>query len=262
MSQQADKSVMTTTVTLISGLVLLAVVLFMAAALISVVGNVAPDDNSRKQAAILERIKPVARVSFEQPKPAIAVQLSADQIYNKVCAACHATGTLGAPKVDSKDQWEPRLAQGLDTLVSHSVSGIRAMPAKGGDPSLTEANLKDAIIYMLEKAGLKTGAAPSAPAAAAPAPTSQPATTAAPAAKPVPATSATAVPPPPVQVPKAIPPAFIQPVPSAKPTASASAASTAETARKEPASVVPPPPVEVSKAAPPAFVQPAPTPSK
>lgn len=295
MSQQADKSVMTTTVTLISGLVLLAVVLFMAAALISVVGNVAPDDNSRKQAAILERIKPVARVSFERPKPAIAVQLSADQVYNKVCAACHATGTLGAPKVDSKDQWEPRLAQGLDTLVSHSVSGIRAMPAKGGDPSLTEANLKDAVIYMLEKAGLKTGAAPSAPAgapapAAAAAPTStapaipappiavpnatpprqiQSATvsapapaTAAPAAKPVPATPATAIPAPPVQVPKAVPPAFVQPAPSAKPTAAASAASSAETVRKEPASAVSPPPVEVPKAAPPAFIQPAPTPAK
>jgi len=62
-SQQVDKSVMTTSVTLISGLVLLAVVLFMVAALIGVIGKVAPDDNSRKQAAVLERIKPVARVS-------------------------------------------------------------------------------------------------------------------------------------------------------------------------------------------------------
>ena len=45
MSQQVDKSVMTTTVTLISGLVLLAVVLFMVAALLGVIGGVAPDDN-------------------------------------------------------------------------------------------------------------------------------------------------------------------------------------------------------------------------
>ena len=171
MSQQADKSVMTTTVTLISGLVLLAVVLFMAAALISVVGNVAPDDNSRKQAAILERIKPVSRVSFEQPKPAIAVQLTGAQVYNKVCAACHAAGTLGAPKTGAKDQWDPRFAQGLDTLVSHTVNGLRAMPAKGGDPSLSETNLKDAIIYMLDQTGIKTEApsSASAPAPAVPA---------------------------------------------------------------------------------------------
>lgn len=150
---------MTTSVALISGLVLLAVVLFMVAALIGVVRNVAPDDSSRKQAAVLERIKPVARVSFEQPKPAVAVKLSGQEVYNKVCAACHAAGTLGAPKTGAKDQWEPRFAQGLDTLVTHAVSGIRAMPAKGGDPSLTEANIKEAVIYMLGETGIKVEAA-------------------------------------------------------------------------------------------------------
>lgn len=177
MNPQVDKSVVTTTVTLIAALVLLAVVLFMAASLISVVDNIAPDDGSRKQSAVLERIKPIARVSFEQPKPVVAVQLSAKQVYDKVCAACHATGTLGAPKVGAKDLWEPRFAQGLDTLVTHATSGIRAMPAKGGDPSLTEANLKDAIVYMLEETGIKAGAAPeaaeAAPAAAEAAPAAE-----------------------------------------------------------------------------------------
>lgn len=171
MNPQVDKSVITTTVTLVAALVLLAVVLFMAASLISVVDNIAPDDGSRKQSAVLERIKPIARVSFEQPKPVVAVQLSAKQVYDKVCAACHATGTLGAPKVGAKDLWEPRFAQGLDTLVTHATSGIRAMPAKGGDPSLTEANLKDAIVYMLEETGIKAGAAPEAAEAAPAAPT-------------------------------------------------------------------------------------------
>ncbi len=172
MNPQVDKSVITTTVTLISALVLLAVVLFMAAALIGVVDNVAPDDGSRKQSAVLERIKPVARVSFEQPKPAVAVQLSGKQVYDKVCAACHATGTLGAPKVGDKAQWEPRFAQGLDTLVTHAANGLRAMPAKGGDPSLTETNIKATIVYMLEETGIKAEPAPAAEAATAKAPPS------------------------------------------------------------------------------------------
>lgn len=169
MNPQVDKSVMTTTIALISGLVLLAAVLFMVAALLGVVGSVAPDDGSRKQAAVLERIKPVARVSFEQPKPAVAVKLSGQEVYNKVCAACHVAGTLGAPKTGAKDQWEPRVAQGLDTLVTHAVNGIRAMPAKGGDPSLTEANIRDSIVYMLGETGIKVETA-AAPAEAAPAP--------------------------------------------------------------------------------------------
>ena len=164
MNPQVDKSVITTTVTLIAALVLLAVVLFMAAALVGVVDNVAPDDGSRKQSAVLERIKPVARVSFEQPKPVVAVQLSGKQVYDKVCAACHAAGTLGAPKTGDKAQWELRFAQGLDTLVTHATNGIRAMPAKGGDPSLTEANIKDSIAYMLGETGIESEAAPAAEA--------------------------------------------------------------------------------------------------
>lgn len=235
MSQQADSSVMTTSVTLISGLVLLAVVLFMAAALISVVGHVAPDDNSRRQAAALERIKPVARVSFEQPKPAVAVKLSGAEVYNKVCAACHAAGTLGAPKVGDKAQWETRLAQGLDTLVTHSVSGLRAMPAKGGDPSLTEANLKDAIGYMLDQTGIKTEASATAPA---PAPA---------AAAPAPAPTVTAAP---------AKPAAAVAAPPAQPAVTAAPAKTAT------APVIPPPPIQVPKATPPAFIQGAPVPAK
>ncbi|KAB2936565.1 MAG: cytochrome c5 family protein [Candidatus Contendobacter sp.] len=167
-SQVADKSFVTTFVVLISALALLATVLFMVGALVGVVGSVAPDDGSRKQVAVIERIKPVARVAFAVPKPAGAeLRLSGQDVYNKVCMACHATGAAGAPKVGAKDQWEPRFAQGLDTLVKNAVNGIRGMPAKGGNPSLTEANIKDSVVYMLGETGIKTDAA-SAPAATVP----------------------------------------------------------------------------------------------
>lgn len=160
MNLQTDKSVITTSVALLSGLALLATVLFMTAALMGAFSNIAPEDSLRKQAFILERIKPVARVSFEQPKPAVAVKLSGQQVYNNACAACHAAGVMGAPKVGAKDQWEPRFAQGLDTLVTHAVNGIRAMPAKGGNPALTEENIRESIAYMLNETGIKTDAAP------------------------------------------------------------------------------------------------------
>ena len=155
-----DKSFITTFVVLISALVLLATVLFMVSALVDRIGRVNPDDGSRKQVAVTERIKPVARVALAVPTPAGAeLKLSGQEVYNKVCMACHATGAAGAPKVGAKDQWEPRFAQGLDTLVNHAVNGIRGMPAKGGNPALTEANLKDAIVYMLGETGIKADAA-------------------------------------------------------------------------------------------------------
>jgi len=156
---QADKSVVTTSAALVSALALLATVLFLVAALIGVISRVPSDDGSRKDVAVIERIKPVARVAIAVPKPAGAeIKLTGQEVYNKVCVACHAAGVLGAPKVGAKELWEPRLAQGLTGLVNNAVTGIRAMPAKGGNPSLTEANIHDAIVYMLDETGLKTDA--------------------------------------------------------------------------------------------------------
>lgn len=189
MSSQVDKSVVTTSVTLLSALVLLAAVLFLVAALIGVVNSVAPDDGSRKQTAVLDRIQPVARVSTALPKPAGEVKMTGQEVYNKVCTACHAAGVLGAPKVGDKALWEPRFAQGLDTLVTHAVTGIRAMPAKGGDPSLTETHIKDSIIYMLGETGIKVDAAP-APTAEATSAEATPAPAEAPPAEAAPAPAA------------------------------------------------------------------------
>jgi len=157
---QADKSVVTTSVALVSALALLATVLFLVAALIGIISRVPADDGSRQEIAAIERIKPVARVAIAVPKlPGAEIKLTGQEVYNKVCVACHAAGVLGAPKVGAKELWEPRLAQGLSTLVNNAVTGIRAMPAKGGDPSLTEANIHDSIVYMLGETGLKTDAA-------------------------------------------------------------------------------------------------------
>jgi outer membrane protein assembly factor BamB/cytochrome c5 len=93
------------------------------------------------------------------PSPAPRT-LTGQEVFNKVCMACHAAGAAGAPKVGAEDQWEPRFAQGLDTLVKNAVNGIRNMPAKGGNPTLSETNIKDAIVYMLGETGIKTDLAP------------------------------------------------------------------------------------------------------
>lgn len=168
MSSQVEKSVVTTSVTLLSALVLIAAVLFLVAALVGVVRGIAPDDGSGRQAAVLEHIQPVARVSTAVPKPAVEVKMTGEEVYNKVCTACHASGVAGAPKLGDKALWEPRVAQGMSTLVSNSINGIRGMPARGGSPALTDANMHDAIAYMLEKAGIKTDGVPAPAPVAAP----------------------------------------------------------------------------------------------
>jgi cytochrome c5 len=106
-------------------------------------------------------------------------------VYTAVCAACHATGAAGAPKVGDAGQWAPRIGQGYATLVDHAVNGIRAMPAKGGNPDLDNVEVARAVVYMSNQSGAKFKE-PEAPAAAAAAPATA-ATPAAPTTNPVPA---------------------------------------------------------------------------
>nr|MBS0022245.1 cytochrome c5 family protein [Gammaproteobacteria bacterium] len=121
--------------------------------------------------AVAERIQPVGAVRTGKPGdepvpletqaaavapagvPAAAEQ-TGEQIYNTTCMACHTTGVAGAPKLDEKDVWAARVAQGLDLLVQNAVNGKNAMPAKGGNPSLSDDDIKRAVEYMLTQAGV------------------------------------------------------------------------------------------------------------
>jgi cytochrome c5 len=136
-----------------------------------------------KPEAIAERIKPVAGINLKAadgPK----VFLSGLEVYTQNCKACHEAGAANAPKMGDTAAWAPRLKQGYDTLVNHSVNGIRAMPARGGNGDLSDYEVARAVVYMTASAG-GTFKEPAAPAAAA-APASAPAapTAAAPAAPP------------------------------------------------------------------------------
>ena len=94
-----------------------------------------------------------------------AVARTGEQVFNTVCTACHTAGILNAPKIDDKAAWEPRAAKGLSGLLASSTTGLNQMPAKGGDPSLTEQELSEAITYMLGKAGIDLSKTASAAAA-------------------------------------------------------------------------------------------------
>ena len=76
-------------------------------------------------------------------------------VYDTSCAACHATGVAGAPKSGDKAAWGPRVSQGYATLYDHALKGIRAMPAKGGNADLPEADLANAVGYLFTEAGGK-----------------------------------------------------------------------------------------------------------
>jgi len=77
-------------------------------------------------------------------------------VYAGTCAACHAVGVAGAPKLGDNTAWAPRLAQGMDVLVDHATHGFQGkagvMPPKGGGMQLSDQDVADAVAYMAEQA--------------------------------------------------------------------------------------------------------------
>lgn len=154
-------------------------------------------DPAIQQAAVEERIKPVAQVEVAD-NSGPHVDKTGEQVVTAVCSACHAAGALGSPKIGDKAAWAPRIAQGYETLIKHAIEGIRSMPARGGNPDLTDNEVANAVAYMANQAGAnfkspeQGGASHGAAAPAEAAPAAAPAAAAPVAAAPVPAPAAQA----------------------------------------------------------------------
>ncbi len=83
--------------------------------------------------------------------PAAAGAPDGKKIFDSVCTACHTAGVAGAPKIGDKAAWAPRIATGMDMLVQTALKGKGAMPPKGGNPSLGDADVRAAVQYMVSQ---------------------------------------------------------------------------------------------------------------
>lgn len=125
--------------------------------------------------AIAARIRPVSAEGFTlRDANTPRVLLAGSAVYAATCAACHDTGMAGSPKSGDTAAWGARLAQGYDTILKHAIEGLRAMPAKGGNPDLDDLEVARAVVFMANKSGASfkepVAAAPAAAAVAAAAP--------------------------------------------------------------------------------------------
>jgi len=128
------------------------------------------DDPSMSDAAVRKRLAPVASVTIDPNAPAPAPAAAVTPVaaagmpapakasegaahgkgtYDSICKACHDAGVAGAPKTGDKTAWSTRLKAGKDALYTTALKGKGAMPPKGGNPSLPDADVKAAVDYIL-----------------------------------------------------------------------------------------------------------------
>jgi cytochrome c5 len=72
-------------------------------------------------------------------------------VYESTCVVCHGSGVAGAPKFGDKAAWAPRIKTGMDVLHAAALKGMGAMPPKGGNASLTDADVMAAVDYMVSQ---------------------------------------------------------------------------------------------------------------
>ena len=69
---------------------------------------------------------------------------------------CTRPSCPSAPKLGDKTDWAPRIAQGNETLYKHAIEGYQGakgmMPPKGGNSTLSDADVKASVDYMTSQA--------------------------------------------------------------------------------------------------------------
>lgn len=99
--------------------------------------------------AALRRILPIAQVTLAGGAGGGAkAAKGSEEIYKATCAACHDAGVAGAPKTGDKAAWAPRIGVGLEKLAASGIKGKGAMPPKGGNASIPDADIRAAVEYM------------------------------------------------------------------------------------------------------------------
>lgn len=67
-------------------------------------------------------------------------------VYQQSCSNCHDGGLMGAPKIGHS-----RYSADIEVLTENTIKGIGRMPARGGNPRLSDDDIRAAVEYMVEQ---------------------------------------------------------------------------------------------------------------
>ncbi len=149
-----------------SGVIVAFIVLTIALIFLARYMQPEPDNSANPSQAILaeQRIAPVGAVrageagaaalaeiqaAVDTAEPAGEIVVDGSTVYGGLCKTCHDAGIAGAP-IKGSEQMAARLAEkGLETLVYNAINGLNAMPARGGNPTLSDEQIQASVEFML-----------------------------------------------------------------------------------------------------------------
>jgi cytochrome c len=104
---------------------------------------------------ITDVVPPYTTVRDLPPVAENKIVSEAEKLYNESCKVCHATDKIGAPAVGDIDAWEEVLKKGFGKVVGNAITGIDAMPPKGGNEDLTNTQIKKIVEFMVNSSKKK-----------------------------------------------------------------------------------------------------------
>ncbi len=160
-SNMSDETFTKTFAIMIAGFIVLTIALIYLGIVMAkpVQDKMQAERQLERDALVAQRVMPAATlnvgaVAAAAQTAAAAEPKSGAEVYTAACAACHAAGVAGAPKMGDKDAWSERMTQGMEILIEHAINGYQGkagyMPPKGGNAALSDEEVKNAVAHMTE----------------------------------------------------------------------------------------------------------------
>ncbi|MBT6593872.1 MAG: cytochrome c5 family protein [Porticoccaceae bacterium] len=110
---------------------------------------------ANQEQQVASRIAPAGHVSMAGQvaavvSGAVASARTGGDIYAVNCIACHSSGVAGAPVMGDVAAWSARLEQGLETVYTNAINGIRGMPMRGTCMDCSDDEVMAAVDHILD----------------------------------------------------------------------------------------------------------------
>lgn len=158
MSQEQDKIFFRNFSLVVGGIAVIMVLFFIVAQFAGTDEEAEAKMRASKVAKMTEPVGQVVAVGEETAEEAAPPTASGDvgkTVYDGLCVNCHGIPAMAAmiPQTGDNTAWVARIEQGADVLYDHAINGyvgeMGMMPAKGGNPDLSDDEVKAAVDYIV-----------------------------------------------------------------------------------------------------------------